>query len=296
MRLRNFGYFFKSGISSVMTNWLMSLASVSIVVASLFILGVFIILGVNLNEISGQIEEQCQINVFVPHNATDAQFKAVGERLAEIEHVKSVKYYSKEERYNDYKTTQYKDNAKAIEAFENDNPLRDSCVLSLDDPANAASVIAAAGKVEGVEEVKNSLELINKVLSVTGVIRTATIWLVVILLIIAIFIISNTIKLGLFARRKEINIMKYVGATNWFIRWPFIIEGMLLGLIGSLFSATLVIMAYEAIHPGMVEFFGSIRVVSVSGVYDYVVWWFIGIGVLIGMLGSYTSIRKYLKV
>jgi len=196
MRLRNFGYFFKSGISSVMTNWLMSLASVSIVVASLFILGVFIILGVNLNEISGQIEEQCQINVFVPHNATDAQFKAVGERLAEIEHVKSVKYYSKEERYNDYKTTQYKDNAKAIEAFENDNPLRDSCVLSLDDPANAASVIAAAGKVEGVEEVKNSLELINKVLSVTGVIRTATIWLVVILLIIAIFIILCFLKLS----------------------------------------------------------------------------------------------------
>ncbi len=296
MKPRDFKYFFKSGISGIMSNWLMSLASVSIVVASLFILGIFIILGVNLTAVSEQIEEQCQINVFVPRNATDAEFKAVGEKLGKIEYVKSVKYYTKEERYSDFKEARYKDDDEAIAAFENDNPLRDACVLTLENPENAAAVIKAAEKVEGVEEVKNSLDLINKVMSITSVVKTATIWLVVLLLIIAVFIISNTIKIGLFARRKEINIMKYVGATNWFIRWPFIVEGMLLGFIGSLFSATLIIMVYEAIYPGMSGFFGSIRVVPVSGVYNYIVWWFMGIGVLIGMVGSYTSIRKYLKV
>lgn len=296
MKPRDFKYFFKSGISGIMSNGLMSLASVSIVIASLFVLGIFIVLGVNLTEISGQIEKQCQINVFVPHNATDAQFKAVGEKLAKIEHVADVKYYTKEERYRDYKNQRYKDDADAISVFENDNPLRDSCVLSLDNPENAAKVIKAVGKVEGVEEVKNSLDLIDKIVSITGMIRTATIWIVLLLLVIAIFIISNTIKIGLFARRKEINIMKYVGATNWFIRWPFIVEGMLLGFIGSLFSSTFVLMAYEAIYPKMAGFFNSLSIVPLSGVYDYIVWWFMGIGVFIGMAGSYTSIRKYLKV
>lgn len=279
-----------------MTNWLMSLASVSIVVVSLFILGIFIVLGVNLTQVTDQIEAQCQINVFVPHDATDVQLKSVGEKLSKIEHVTNVKYYTKEERYSDYKNSRYEDDAEAIAAFETDNPLRDSCVLSLDSPENAEFVIKEAGKTEGVEEVKNSLDLINKVVSVTGMIRTVTFWIVLLLLVGAVFIISNTIKIGLFSRRKEINIMKYVGATNWFIRWPFILEGMLLGFIGALFSATLVILTYEAVYPSVAGFFDSIKIVPVSGVYNYVVWWFMGIGVIIGTIGSYTSIRKYLKV
>lgn len=296
MKPRDFKYFIKQGISGIMSNWLMSLASVSIVIASLAVLGIFIILGLNLTSVSANIEEQCKINVFVPHDATTAEFKAVGERLAELDNVKGVKYYTKEERYNDYKEDRYKDDADAIAAFESDNPLRDSCVLTLDDPENAQSVIEAAQKVEGVEEVKNSLDLINKIVSVTNMVRTVTIWIVVILLVIAIFIISNTIKIGLFSRRKEINIMKFVGATNWFIRWPFIVEGMILGFIGSLFSATIVLIAYEAFYPGLVEFCGPIGIVSLAEVYNYIVWWFMGIGVLIGMIGSYTSIRKYLHV
>lgn len=279
-----------------MTNWLMSLASVSIVVVSLFILGIFIVLGVNLTQVTDQIEAQCQINVFVPHDATDVQLKSVGEKLSKIEHVTNVKYYTKEERYSDYKNSRYEDDAEAIAAFETDNPLRDSCVLSLDSLENAEFVIKEAGKTEGVEEVKNSLDLINKVVSVTGMIRTVTFWIVLLLLVGAVFIISNTIKIGLFSRRKEINIMKYVGATNWFIRWPFILEGMLLGFIGALFSATLVILTYEAVYPSVAGFFDSIKIVPVSGVYNYVVWWFMGIGVIIGTIGSYTSIRKYLKV
>ncbi len=296
MKPRDFKYFIQQGVSGIMSNWLMSLASVSIVVASLTVLGIFIVLGLNLNSISGQIEEQCQINVFVPRDATDSELKAVGAELLKIKNVKAVDYYTKEERYRDYKEGRYSDDADAIAAFESDNPLRDACVITLENPEDAESVIAEASKVKGVEEVKNSLDLIEKVLSVTSVIKTATIWLVIILIIIAIFIISNTIKIGLFSRRKEINIMKFVGATNWFIRWPFIFEGMILGFIGALFSATLVLLGYETIYPKLSEFCGTLRIVSFEGVYNYILWWFMGIGVLIGMIGSYTSIRKYLHV
>lgn len=296
MKPRDIKYFFKTGVSGIMSNWLSSLGSVTTVVVSLIAFGFFIILGINLTSISQQIEEQCQINVFVPHDATDASFKAVGEELAKIENVKSVRFYTKEERYNDYKEGRYKNDADSIEAFENDNPLRDSCVLSLNNPENAKEVIAAAAKIEGVEEVKNSLDVINRIVSVSNMIKTATMWIVVLFLIGAILMISNTIKVGMFARRKEINIMKYVGATNWFIRWPFIVEGMLIGFIGSLFAATIVLAGYESFYPVISEFSGSISIVSPQGVYNHVVWWFMGIGVLIGTMGSYTSIRKYLRV
>lgn len=296
MKPRDFKYFLRQGVFGVMSNWLMSLASVSIVTASLVIFGIFIILGFNLGYVSQQIEEQCQINVYLPNDATDTELAAVGQRLERLQGVKEVKYYTKEERYEKYKNDNYADDSESIAAFEKDNPLRDSCILTLDDPSAAASVIAAASKVEGVEEVKDSLDVINKVVSVTNMVRTVTIWLVVILMIIAVFIISNTIKIGMFARRKEINIMKFVGATNWFIRWPFLFEGMILGLIGSIFAATLVLLAYETVYADLASFFNGIKLVTVKDVYNYVVWGFMGLGAVIGILGSYTSIRKHLHV
>ncbi len=296
MKPRDLKYFIKRGISGIISNWLMSLASVSIVIASLTVFGIFIIFGLNMNYISDQIEQQCQINVYVSRDTEEKEYEEVGKRLEKLDNVKSVKAYSKEERYENYKNTAYSDNSESIEAMEADNPLRDSYILTLEDASDAASVIKAAAEVKGVEEVKNSLDLINKIVSITKMIRTITIWLVIILIIIAVFIISNTIKLGMFSRRKEINIMKFVGATNWYIRWPFIIEGMLLGFIGALLAAALVLLGYEAVYKDIVPFFGSIKIISVKAAYKYVLWSFVGLGTVIGMLGSYTSIRKYLHV
>ncbi len=296
MKPRDWKYFFKRGVSGVMSNWLMSIASVSIVIASLVIFGIFIILGFNLAHVSEQIEEQCQVNVFVSRDATEEEFIAVGKKLEKLDNVKHVKYYTKEERYDEYKKKNYADNSEAISAFDKDNPLRDSYILTLDNPEQAEKVIKAAGKVKGVEDVNNNLEVIQKIVSITQTVRTVSIWFLLLLLVIAVFIISNTIKIGMFARRKEINIMKFVGATNWYIRWPFIIEGMILGCVGALLAATMVLFAYERIYPSFAAFMGSIGAVSFRDVYNYVVWSFIGLGSIIGMIGSYTSIRKHLHV
>lgn len=296
MKPRDFKYFFQQAAAGVMSNWLMSLASVCIVIASLAVFGIFIVLGINLGYISDQIEKQCQINVYVPRDTTEAEFKAVGKELEKIKNVEKVTYYTKEERYENYKEGYYSKDSEAIKVFEDDNPLRDSCILTLSDASKAKGVIKAAAKVKGVEEVKDSLELINKIVSITNTIRTVTAWLLIVLIVIAVFIISNTIKIGMFARRKEINIMKFVGATNWFIRWPFIFEGMILGFCGSLIAATLVMIAYEGAYADLASFFGSVKLADISAVYNYIVWGFIGLGTLIGMIGSYTSIRKYLHV
>ncbi|MBQ2890713.1 MAG: permease-like cell division protein FtsX [Clostridia bacterium] len=296
MKPRDFKYFITQGVSGIMSNWLMSLASLTTVIISLAFLGVFIILGLNLNSISAQIEEQCQINVFVPRDATDSELKTVGAELLKIENVKAVDYYTKEERYRDYKEGRYSDDADAIAAFEYDNPLRDACVITLENPEDAQGVVEAAAKVKGVEEVKSSLDLIDKVVAITSFVKHVTIWIVIALLIGAVMLISNTIKQGLFARRKEINIMKFVGATNWFIRWPFLFEGMIIGFIGALFSATVVLFAYESFYPALMEFTGTLRIVPFRTVYNYILCWFMAIGILMGVAGSYTSIRKYLHV
>ncbi len=296
MKPRDFKYFFQRGFSGIMTNWLMSIASVSTVVICLAIFGVFIILGFNLNHVSARIEEECQINAFVSRDATAEEFKAVGLKLEKLDNVKSVRYYTKEERYEDYKERNYKDDTEAIEAFDRDNPLRDSLVLTLDNPENAEKVINAAKKVNGVEAVSNNLDLIEKIISITGTVRTVSVWFLIVLIIVAVFIISNTIKIGMFARRKEINIMKFVGATNWYIRWPFMIEGLILGFVGALFSATIVLLIYEAVYPGFEGFMGSLGAVPVNAVYNYIVWGFMALGSLIGVTGSYTSIRKHLHV
>ena len=126
--------------------------------------------------------------------------------------------------------------------------------------------------------------------------RHASIWLVIILAIISLFIIQNTIKLGMFARRKEINIMKFVGATNWFIRFPFMIEGMLLGLMGAAVSAVIIMLSYKAMLPNLTEFMGTLKLLDTSSVVSTIAWSFALLGAGIGVLGSYMSIRKHLHV
>lgn len=293
---RNIRYFIVQGIKGLTSNSLMTLASVGIVVASLFLFGFFVLLGANLNYISEQIKDQCEINVYLPKDTDRDTVREIGSKLSEIPGVKEARLYTKEERFSNYKDSIYAGQTEVIDTLKEDNPLRDAYILELKDIEMANSVAEAAGKVEGVEEVKNSQYIFRKIISITRGIRHASIWLVAILAIISVFIISNTIKLGMFSRRKEINIMKFVGATNWFIRLPFMIEGMLLGIIGAAVSAVIIILSYEAVLPNLEEFMGTLKLLPTSDVIYMVIWSFLALGAGIGILGSYMSIRKHLHV
>lgn len=294
--LSNIKYFVVQGAKGLFSNRLMTLASVGIVVASLFLFGFFLILGANLNYISEQIKEQCEINVYLPKDTDRDTVREIGSKLSEIEGVKEARLYTKEERFQNYRDSIYSDQADVIDTLEQDNPLRDAYILELENVEEADAVAAAAAEVEGIEEVKNSQYIFQQIISITNGIRHASIWLVVILAIISVFIISNTIKLGMFSRRKEINIMKFVGATNWFIRFPYMIEGMLLGLIGAAVSAVIIILGYNAIYPALIEFLGILELIEVSSVVPMIIWSFIALGMGIGIIGSYMSIRKHLYV
>ncbi len=296
MIFRNIKYFVTQGVKGLLSNSLMTLASIGIVIASLVIFGIFVLFGLNINSIGNQIKEQCEINVYMPNDMSRDDVRAIGSQLSEIEFVKEAQLYTKEERLQNYKDGIRHEQADVITTLEADNPLRDAYVLSLTDVRMANRVAAEAGKIKGVEEVTNRQDLIQTILSITNTVKNVSIWLLIILAGISVFIISNTIKLGMFSRRKEINIMKFVGATNWFIRWPFIIEGMLLGAVGAAISAFVVMFGYSSVFPTLQEFMGNIALLEASEVVNIIIVGFIIMGVGIGMAGSAMSIRKHLHV
>ena len=296
MMFRNLKYFLVQGFKGLISNSLMTLASIGIVIASLVLFGFFVLFGMNLNAVGDQIKEQCEINVYMPNDMSRDDVRAIGSQLGEIEYVKEAQLYTKEERLQNYKEGVYQEQAEVIDTLEEDNPLRDAYILSLEDVTKAREVAEAASKIQGVEDVVNRQDLIQQILSITNTIKHVSAWLLLILAAISVFIISNTIKLGMFSRRKEINIMKFVGATNWFIRWPFIIEGMLLGAVGAAVAAVVVMFGYGSVLPAVQEFMGNIKLLEWSEVVQIVVAAFFVMGMGIGMAGSAMSIRKHLHV
>ena len=296
MIFRNIKYFVMQGVKGLLSNSLMTLASIGIVIASLVLFGVFVLFGLNINSVGEQIKEQCEINVYMPNSMSRDDVRAIGSQLSELEYVKEAQLYTKEERLQNYKEGIHQDQAEVISTLEEDNPLRDAYVLSLTDVSKANEVAVAASKIGGVEEVTNRQDLIKSILSITNTVKHVSIWLLIILAAISVFIISNTIKLGMFSRRKEINIMKFVGATNWFIRWPFIIEGMILGAVGAVIAVGVVMLGYGSIFGTIQEFMGSIKLLEASEISGVVVTGFLVMGIGIGMAGSAMSIRKHLHV
>lgn len=296
MMIRNIKYFIVQGFKGLISNSLMTLASIGIVIASLVIFGFFLLLGMNLNTVGNQIKEQCEINVYMPNEMERDQVREIGSKLSELDYVKEPVLYTKEERLQNYKESSYQEQAEVIDTLEADNPLRDAWILTLTDPTKAAQVAEAAAKIEGVEKVVNRQDIIQQILSITNTVQHVTVWLLVILAAIAVFIISNTIKLGMFARRKEINIMKFVGATDWFIRWPFIIEGMLLGAVGALAASAIVLLGYSSLFGTVQEYMGTVELCQVKDVMRIVILAFLGLGMFIGMTGSAMSIRRHLHV
>ncbi len=294
--IRNVKYFIVQGFKGLISNSLMTLASIGIVIASLVIFGFFLLLGMNLNAVGDQIEEQCQINVYMPNDMDRDHVREIGSKLSELDYVKEPVLYTKEERLQNYKESSYQEQAEVIDTLEMDNPLRDAYILTLTDPTKAETVAAAAAQIEGVAKVVNRQDIIQQILSITNTVQHVSVWLLVILAAIAIFIISNTIKLGMFARRKEINIMKFVGATDWFIRWPFIIEGMLLGAVGALAASAIVMLGYGSVFGTVQEYMGTIQLYTAKDVMGIVIGAFLAMGMIIGMTGSAMSIRRHLHV
>ena len=300
MKYSILGYFIGEGFANVFKNKKSTGASLMIMCATMIIFGVFLILGENINHFVSEVEQAQGIQVFATEEATDEQITELGEKIKTINGVNKIEYVSKEDALNQMKE-KFADNQDLLGGYEGENNIfTASYVVTLTDLNLSTQVQDEISKLDYVKKITSSDETVSTLISLANGIKIVTGVILVLLIVISIFIIANTIKLTVHARRKEISIMKYVGATNGFIRWPFIVEGMIIGIISSLISIILVGLAYNFIADQMVnsQFMKmmGVSLVSFADMFSSIIFVYMLLGIGIGALGSIISMRKYLKV
>lgn len=294
MRIRTWAYFIREAVLSLIRNAWMTVASIGTVTVALLILGTFMILAVNLDHMAATVESQVEITAYLDDGLQDKEITDIGKKISAIAGIDQVKYVSKGEalkRLGD----RLGDQKSLLEGYENDNPLRNSFEIRSQKAEDVTKVAQATEKVKGVAEVKYGREIVDKLLKFTRVVRIVGIALMVALAVAALFIIANTIRLTVYARRREISIMKFVGGTDWFIRWPFVIEGLFLGVIGSSVAAMVLVYLYRAILRNVEINLPILPLVGANPLLGNLVKLLLTTGGLIGMVGSTISLRKFLK-
>ncbi len=296
MRIRGFRYSFTEAFKNIFSNGWMTLASVFTVMASLLVLGVFLVLSLNLNTIVGDLEGSYEIIAVVDEKTSEEGLAAIGKDIEKIENVNDAALDRKEDRLEDLKED-FGENGSLLDRYQDDNPLRDWYKVTLQDLNRSSETIPKIEQVDGVAKVIQNEDAISSLVSIATYIRQFSFWIIIALAIVSIFIISNTIKLTVYTRRKEINIMKFVGATDWFIRWPFIIEGIIIGLVGSCLSVGLILVCYHFLL-GVVQNLNImfLQLQPFNEILPIILGSSFGLGAILGGLGSFISVRKHLNV
>ncbi|MCI7254859.1 MAG: permease-like cell division protein FtsX [Oscillospiraceae bacterium] len=301
MKWSSFQYLTKQGLHNLRANRLMSLASIGVLTACLLLTGIAGLFSANVNSLVEYLGDQNETVVYLDQGLSDEELASVDQTLRSMPGLAAVTYVSQEEVLETYKgyMSEYAD---LFNDFEEDNPFHANYRVVLENLNQLDEMIAQLEQIDGVYSVSAPTQLSSVFLTIQRAVTYAGWALVAVLALVSVVVISNTIRLTVFARRKEINIMKYVGATNGFIRWPFFVEGTSVGLISGLLAAGLVIGAYALVVNrvgAMSGFWGPILgscLLSVGQVWPAVLGAFLIFGVVIGSIGTATSIRKYLEV
>lgn len=288
-------YYIKETFTSLKRNSLMSIASISTVALSILVLGIFLIMVLNVNNLASHLENQVQVTIYMDDSASAEQLKHMEKVLKSTQGIVKVTPRTKEEALAEFKK-RLGEQQKLLAALGEDNPFPASFEIQVDNPERIPQLVTQFQQMPGVETAKFGQEVVEHLFQLTRVLRIGGILLIVLLAIATLFIISNTIRITVFARRREVNIMKYVGATDWFIRWPFLLEGMLMGFVGAVIASLILVQGYNAIQAkiyGTLAFFPMLPSWPTMG---YLSAGLICVGTLIGALGSSISLRKFLDV
>ena len=298
MKYNRIGYLIGEGISNVFKNKKSTGASLMIMCATMIIFGIFLVLGENINHIVDDIKSEQGFQVFVKVDATQDEIEQFGEEIRKIPGISTVEYISKEDGLNSMKE-RLKDQQGVLDGF-NVEAFKASYLVKVSDLTQSKDIQEQIKKIPNYAKITSSDETVSALINIANGIRIVTGVVLILLIIISIFIIANTIKLTVHARRKEISIMKYVGATNSFIRWPFIVEGMVIGIIASIISIVIVGGAYNLISQKLVDVafmkLIGMSLVSFGDMLSSIIVVYMLLGIGIGVLGSVMSMRKYLKV
>ena len=288
MRFNVFSYLIKEGFKSTFKQKKMTSASIIIMCATMFIFGLFFVIGENVNHIITQLESQQGIQIFIDEDATDEEIQTLGNQIKAIQGVNKVTFVSKEDALNSMKITV--GDETLFEGWDEENPFPASYFVTLTDLSLNEQVQSDILKLDNVDEIASENTTINRLRSLANGIQITTIVILVLLIIISIFIIAYTIKLTVHARRREISIMKYVGATNNFIRGPFIVEGIIIGVISAIITLVILGVAYNAVLSKigdsiLIQDMG-IGLLSFSDMFSLVLTVYLILGVGIGVLES----------
>ncbi|HHU75528.1 MAG TPA: ABC transporter permease [Firmicutes bacterium] len=297
MHIRSLFYFLGEALKSVVRHGWMSIASIAVVAMTLFILGCFIVLNFNVASLAEDIKEQVQIVVRVEDGIDEQTREELQRRLVLHPELEEVRFVSKDEAMERLKI-KMGDRAYLLEGYteEDVNPLRDSYELQMKVPENISVV---AGEIEGypgVDYVDFGEGIVEPLFQFTGIVRWIGLAFMIGLALTAVFLIAHTIRLTVFIRRREIQIMKYVGATNWFIRWPFIFEGLILGLVGAALPVFIIQVSYQAAVEWIGENIYFVSLLPAEQMGSEVAHILIPLGVILGTLGSTMSVRRFLNV
>lgn len=293
--------FFRSvrdAFKSVFRNFSLSLASISCISITLIIVAIALLASLNVNNFAKMIKEDVTIVVFVDREVEEEEIGTIRSKLDRIENISTIEYKSKAQLKEEMQASSNMLEATMKEWSEEENPLKDTFQIRVKDIEKIQETASTIEKIDGINSVNYGETMVNRFLSAFRVIEKGTILAVVLLIVVTVFLIINTIKLTIFSRKREISIMRLVGASNFSIKMPFVIEGMVLGMIGSIIPILMVIYGYYAIyeHFDGQLFSPLIKLITPEPFIYFLSLILLGIGILVGMVGSYQAVRKYLKV
>ena len=296
MKINTITYFIVDALKSIKRNITVSFAAMLTVLVTFFVLGTFTLVGLNFNKTIEDVADKIEIKVYLQDDIKLVNQREVEIKLAEQEGVKAVTYESKDEAFTKLKKD-LEGNSGMLEGYSlENNPLASSYIVTLEDASYAGSVSKAVEDMTGVESITNQQELIEKISRVVDFVQILGVVLFFVFIGVSIFLIMNTIKLAVYSRRREVGIMKFVGATDWFIRWPFVIEGMIIGAVGSLFATVILYFIYRGVFGFIASNLLIANLVPVSFILTTLLGGFLLGGIVVGAIGSIAALRKFLVV
>ncbi|WP_066633615.1 permease-like cell division protein FtsX [Desulfolucanica intricata] len=296
MRLNTIGYYFREAFFSLIRNRWLSLASVGTVTISLLILGSSLLLIINANHVAGSVEDTLEISVFLENKISSDRIKEIKKEINNIPGVSQAEFVSKEQALEDMKKD-FGEQKDILEGLEKENnPLPDSFKVKTSTAQLVAPVSNALEKLPGVDQVRYGQGVVEKLLALTGWVRITGTVAMILLSAASVFLISTTIRLSVYARRREISIMKVLGATNWFVRLPFVLEGVVLGVFGAVLALTILHFSYYELVERMKFTLPFIRLVTEKQQILPYMGSLLVLGMLIGAVGSIIPMRKFLRV
>lgn len=295
MSINTVEYFIREVIHSLRRNNWMSVASIGTVAVSLFIFGMFLMLVMNMNKMVDAMESQVQIMVYLEDDFSRDDARELEVDLKKMQGVEKVTFVPKEEAMEKFKE-RLGDQKTLLDALDETNPLPDSFEVMVLQPEMVKTAAENIEKFEGVDSAKYGQDVMEHLFDITRLIRIFGFALMMVLALATLFIISNTIRLTVFARRKEIAIMKYVGATDWFIRWPFVLEGIVMGFLGSLIASVVLRFTYSGITAKIYDTLAFFPLIPEEPFLNYVTMIVVIGGMIMGAIGSTVSIKRFLKV